>query len=60
MASASPAADRIAREHRDRSGERFERVPGGTETPADTPANWRLSWDSSGRRQRGAGHGHGP
>jgi len=44
MASDSPAAARIAREHHDRSGERFERFTGGTRTPAKT------SPDGSGNR----------
>jgi len=63
MASASSTADRIARGHRDRSGETFERSTGGTATPVDASAVAREPRGTSERRARGAGHplaeGHG-
>jgi len=64
MASDSPAAARIAREHHDRSGERFERFTGGTRTPAKTSPDGPETGGRSERRQRGSQHpspgGHAP
>jgi len=64
MASASPTADRIAREHRDCSGETFEPFDGGADTPADAP-NGRATRRPRGRSRdvhyrSAGGHGHGP